>query len=114
MTYINQGCEVGHTPFPSDRRQDTAHQAGIDLANHSRVHISYLEQVVELRITSSSTAIDDLPNHPILVLLLPDLVITPHDHCHPWSDSQKERPFWLLRAVDPVINRHFPKLGRQY
>ena len=77
--------------MPWSLREDVGHQICIDPADYACIHITDLEQVVDLRVTGTTTAVDHLPYPPILVTLLSDLKVVLDDDRHPWSDIQKDR-----------------------
>ena len=84
-------------------------KVGVDPADHAGVHISDLKDVMDLRVTGTTAAVDHLAHSPIPIVPFPGLEVVPGDHCHPWDNSQKDRLFILpvlWRLVDPVINRH--------
>jgi len=60
----------------------------LDLAG---VHISNLEKVVDLRVTGSAAAIDEVFDLPIIVVLPSSQFVVAHEHGHSWSHFHKDR-----------------------
>ena len=58
------------------------HQIRIDPADHAGDHISDLKEVVDVRITCSTPAVDYLPYLPILISPLAGQIVVAHDHRH--------------------------------
>ena len=67
------------------------HQISVDPTDHPGVHISDLKEVVDLRVSGSSAAVDHLPHPPILVGLLSGQIVVAHDHRHAWNHAQEDR-----------------------
>ncbi|MGE4581737.1 MAG: hypothetical protein AAEC03_05245 [Synechococcus sp.] len=79
----------------------------VDPADQAGVHVCDLKELVDLRVTGTTSSIDDLSHPPIAIAPLPGLEVVPHDHRHPWSDIQKDRPvlcFVLGWPVAPVVD----------
>ena len=85
------------------------HKVGVHPADHASVHISDLKEVVNLRVTGTTSEVDHPAHLPIPIVPLPGLEVVPGDHRHPWDSPQKDRLFLLpalWQLVDPVINRY--------
>ncbi len=72
--------------------KDVRHQISVDPADHARIHIGDLKEVVDLRVTGSTAAVDHLPHPPILLGLLSGLKVVLDDDRHPWGHVQEHRP----------------------
>ena len=81
------------------------HQISIHPADFSGVHIGDLQDVVVLWVPGTTSAVEDMPHPPVLVLGLARQVVASDDNSHPWLHIP-ERVGLSSLFVDAVINGH--------
>ena len=71
-----------------------------------RIHIGDLQDVVVLWLPGTSSAVDDLPHPPVLVLGFTRQEVVLHHHCHPRLHIQEQGALSSL-LVDAVVSRQY-------
>ena len=80
------------------------HQISVDPPDHAGINISDLEEVVETRITGSTTAVQHLPHPPILLGLFARQKVMLDNDRHARFHVQKDWTIFRGLAVEAMVN----------